>query len=268
MDTRTKGILTTVVSAVFFGCIPFFVKTICAGGGNTLAAAFYRFFLSLPVLYLYLKAHGVSMKMSKEDLAKTVLVTVFGYGGTAVLLFSSYDFIPSGMSTTIHFMYPVFTILGCMIFLKDKVSPMKLLCVALCFGGVLLFYNEESSGSLIGMALAFLSGITYAFYMNAVAAAMIFVMAVSTQRFTLQLTPLAWGTALVFASATSLIGVLGYQTGVKYIGPQNAAILSTFEPITSVIIGILVYQESFSVRTLLGCLCILSAVVIVAKMKD
>ena len=44
MDTRTKGILTTVVSAVFFGCIPFFVKTICAGGGNTLAAAFYRFF--------------------------------------------------------------------------------------------------------------------------------------------------------------------------------------------------------------------------------
>ncbi len=288
MDTRTKGILTTVVSAVFFGCIPFFVKTICAGGGNTLAAAFYRFFLSLPVLYLYLKGHGVSMKMSKEDLAKTVLVTVFGYGGTAVLLFSSYDFIPSGMSTTIHFMYPVFTLLGCMIFLKDKVSPMKLLCVALCFGGVLLFYNEESSGSLIGMALAFLSGITYAFYtiylgrsglqkietlklifyMNAVAAAMIFVMAVSTQRFTLQLTPLAWGTALVFASATSLIGVLGYQTGVKNIGPQNAAILSTFEPITSVIIGILVYQESFSVRTLLGCLCILSAVVIVAKMKD
>ena len=262
MDTRTKGILTTVISAVFFGCIPFFVKTICAGGGNTLAAAFYRFFLSLPVLYLYLKAHGVSMKMSKEDLAKTVLVTVFGYGGTAVLLFSSYDFIPSGMSTTIHFMYPVFTILGCMIFLKDKVSPMKLLCVALCFGGVLLFYNEESSGSLIGMALAFLSGITYAFYT-------IYLGRSGLQKIeTLKLTPLAWGTALVFASATSLIGVLGYQTGVKYIGPQNAAILSTFEPITSVIIGILVYRESFSVRTLLGCLCILSAVVIVAKMKD
>ena len=138
------------------------------------------------------------------------------------------------------------------------------------------------------MGLAFVSGMTYAFYtiylgksglqemgslklifhMNAVAAAMILVMALLTEQFTVQLTPLAWGTAIFFASATSLIGVLGYQIGVRYIGPQSAAILSTFEPITSVIIGILVYQETFTPRTILGCLCILASVVIVAKMKE
>ena len=288
MNTRTKGILATMASAAFFGFIPLFVKTICAGGGNTVSAAFYRFFLSLPVLYLYLRSHGTSMKITGKQLAKIVLITMFGYGGTAVLLFSSYNFIPSGMSTTIHFMYPVFTILGCMIFLKEKVSPLKILCVALCFGGVLLFYNSEGGGNLLGMGLAFVSGMTYAFYtiylgksglqemgslklifhMNAVAAAMILVMALLTEQFTVQLTPLAWGTAIFFASATSLIGVLGYQIGVKYIGPQSAAILSTFEPITSVIIGILVYQETFTPRTILGCLCILSSVVIVAKMKE
>jgi len=74
--------------------------------------------------------------------------------------------------------------------------------------------------------------------------------------------------AVFLAVSASFIGVLGYQVGVKCIGPQNTAILSTFEPITSVILGILVYQESFSLRTLFGCLCILSSVVIVAKMKD
>ena len=288
MNTRTKGILATMASAAFFGFIPLFVKTICAGGGNTVSAAFYRFFLSLPVLYLYLRSQGVSMKITGKQLAKITLITMFGYGGTAVLLFSSYNFIPSGMSTTIHFMYPVFTILGCMIFLKEKVSSLKILCVALCFGGVLLFYNSEGGGNLPGMGLAFVSGITYAFYtiylgksglqemgslklifyMNAVAAAMILVMALLTEQFTVQLTPLAWGTAIFFASATSLIGVLGYQIGVRYIGPQSAAILSTFEPITSVIIGILVYQETFTPRTILGCLCILASVVIVAKMKE
>ena len=228
------------------------------------------------------------MRITRTEFAKIALITIFGYGGTAVLLFSSYNFIPSGMSTTIHFMYPVFTILGCMIFFKEKVSPLKLLCVALCFGGILLFYNGESGGSVLGMALSFLSGVTYAFYtiyleksglqkmenlklifyMNTVAAAMILVMALLTAQFTLRLTPLAWGTAAFFATATSLIGVLGYQIGVKCIGPQNAAILSTFEPITSVIVGVLVYREAFSARTLLGCLCVLSAVVIVAKMKE
>lgn len=288
MNTRTKGLLATMISAVFFGFIPLFVKTICAGGGNSVSAAFYRFFLSVPVLYIYLKAQGISMRITRTEFAKIALITIFGYGGTAVLLFSSYNFIPSGMSTTIHFMYPVFTILGCMIFFKEKVSPLKLLCVVLCFGGILLFYNGESGGSILGMALSFLSGVTYAFYtiyleksglqkmenlklifyMNTVAAAMILVMALLTAQFTLRLTPLAWGTAVFFATATSLIGVLGYQIGVKCIGPQNAAILSTFEPITSVIVGVLVYREAFSARTLLGCLCVLSAVVIVAKMKE
>lgn len=288
MNTRTKGLLATMISAVFFGFIPLFVKTICAGGGNSVSAAFYRFFLSVPVLYIYLKAQGISMRITRTEFTKIALITIFGYGGTAVLLFSSYNFIPSGMSTTIHFMYPVFTILGCMIFFKEKVSPLKLLCVALCFGGILLFYNGESGGSVLGMALSFLSGVTYAFYtiyleksglqkmenlklifyMNTVAAAMILVMALLTTQFTLRLTPLAWGTAVFFATATSLIGVLGYQIGVKCIGPQNAAILSTFEPITSVIVGVLVYREAFSARTLLGCLCVLSAVVIVAKMKE
>lgn len=288
MNTRTKGLLATMISAVFFGFIPLFVKTICAGGGNSVSAAFYRFFLSVPVLYIYLKVQGISMRITRTEFAKIALITIFGYGGTAVLLFSSYNFIPSGMSTTIHFMYPVFTILGCMIFFKEKVSPLKLLCVALCFGGILLFYNGESGGSVLGMALSFLSGVTYAFYtiyleksglqkmenlklifyMNTVAAAMILVMALLTAQFTLRLTPLAWGTAVFFAIATSLIGVLGYQIGVKCIGPQNAAILSTFEPITSVIVGVLVYREAFSARTLLGCLCVLSAVVIVAKMKE
>lgn len=288
MNTRAKGLLATMISAVFFGFIPLFVKTICAGGGNSVSAAFYRFFLSVPVLYIYLKAQGISMRITRTEFAKIALITIFGYGGTAVLLFSSYNFIPSGMSTTIHFMYPVFTILGCMIFFKEKVSPLKLLCVALCFGGILLFYNGESGGSVLGMALSFLSGVTYAFYtiyleksglqkmenlklifyMNTVAAAMILVMALLTAQFTLRLTPLAWGTAVFFATATSLIGVLGYQIGVKCIGPQNAAILSTFEPITSVIVGVLVYREAFSARTLLGCLCVLSAVVIVAKMKE
>ena len=137
MNTRTKGLLATMISAVFFGFIPLFVKTICAGGGNSVSAAFYRFFLSVPILYIYLKAQGISMRITRTEFAKIALITIFGYGGTAVLLFSSYNFIPSGMSTTIHFMYPVFTILGCMIFFKEKVSPLKLLCVALCFGGIL-----------------------------------------------------------------------------------------------------------------------------------
>ena len=288
MNTRTKGFLATVVSATFFGFIPLMVKVVCSGGGTTLAAAFYRFALSLPALYICLKVKKIPMRITKTQLRDIVLITVLGYGGTTLILFSSYNYIPLGMATTIHFTYPVFTILGCVIFLHEKIKKMKVLAVALSFGGILFFYNADGSVSLPGMALAFASGMTYAFYtiylresslkdmdsvklifcLNTVGAAMMGAVALIAGDFTCGLTPAAWAVAVFLAVSASFIGVLGYQVGVKCIGPQNTAILSTFEPITSVILGILVYQESFSLRTLLGCLCILSSVIIVAKMKE
>lgn len=288
MDTRTKGFLATVVSATFFGFIPLMVKVVCSGGGNTLAAAFYRFALSLPVLYMYLRCKKVPMGITKKQLLDIIFITLLGYGGTTVFLFTSYNYIPLGMATTIHFTYPVFTILGCVIFLREKIRKMKVLAVVLSFGGILFFYNGDGSVSLLGMALAFVSGMTYAFYtiylresslkdmdsvklifyLNSVGTVMMLVMSLVTGDFTVDLTPVAWAVAAFLAVSASFIGVLGYQVGVKCIGPQNTSILSTFEPITSVIIGVLVYQEGFTVRTLLGCLCILSSVIIVAKMKE
>ena len=52
------------------------------------------------------------------------------------------------------------------------------------------------------------------------------------------------------------------------MGPQNAAILSTFEPITSLLVGAAVYHETFTAGGMLGCLLILFSVVIVGRMKE
>ncbi len=288
VETKTKGFLATVISATFFGFMPLMVKVICSCGGNTLAAAFYRFFLSLPALYIYLRVKKISLDLSKRELKDIVLITLFGYGGTTILLFSSYAYIPLGMATTIHFTYPVFTIMGCLIFLHEKANPAKLVAVALSFGGILFFYDGDGSVSVPGMAMAFISGMTYAFYtiylrksslkemntmklifyLNTAGAVMMFVMSLATGDFTVDLTVTGWAVATFMAISGSFIGVFGYQSGVKYIGPQNTSILSTFEPITSVIVGVLVYNEGFSMRTLLGCLCILSSVIIVAKIKE
>ena len=288
MNTRTKGFLATVVSATFFGFIPLMVKIVCSGGGNTLAAAFYRFALSLPVLYIYLKCKKIPMGITKTQLRDIILITVLGYGGTTLILFSSYNYIPLGMATTIHFTYPVFTILGCLLFLHEKIVPAKVVAACLSFGGILFFYEADGSVSALGVALAFVSGMTYAFYtiylresslkdmdsvklifcLNTVGAVMMGALALITGDFTASLTQAAWAVAIFLAVSASFIGVLGYQIGVKYIGPQSTSILSTFEPITSVIVGVLVYNEGFSLRTLCGCLCILSSVIIVAKIKE
>lgn len=289
-NKRSFGAAATIASAVLFGCMPLFVKTILAGGGNTLTVTGLRFFLSLPALFLFLKWKNISFSLTRKEVLQIFLLTVFGYGCTPLLLFASYNFIPSGMATTIHFCYPAFTILGCILFLKQKPQAQKLLCVALCMAGILLFYNGggNSSAALPGMILAFISGITYSFYviyldasglqemqtfklifyMHLMASPMIFIAAGLSGSLSFHLSLNAWLIMIFMSLSLCFISVSGFQIGVKYIGPANTTILSTFEPITSLIVGILIYHEPLSLRNMIGCIAILSATIIVGKSKE
>ena len=47
---------------------------------------------------------------------------------------------PSGMATVIHFGYPVFVLLGSLIFLRRRVPKLKIVCVGLCMIGIFLSY--------------------------------------------------------------------------------------------------------------------------------
>jgi len=289
MNERTKGFILVILSAVVFGMIPLIVRSVNACGSNSIMTSFLRFLLSLLPLYLSVRAKKSNLKITKEEALKILLIAVCGFGGTSVLLFLSYTYIPTGMATTIHFVYPVFVIFGSILFLKQKISPMKLVCVALCFGGILLFYNG-GDGALdpLGMLFAFASGITYSFYivyldfsglakmeptrmifyMNTFSALMVGSLAVATGSFTLDISLKGWILALLLAISVSFLAVRSFQMGVRYIGPQNAAILSTFEPITSLVVGILVYQEVLTLAGVIGCVLILSSVVITARMEE
>lgn len=290
LNKRTFGISATIASAALFGCMPLFVKTITAGGGNPLMITFLRFFLSLPALYIFLKWKKISLTITKEELRKLLILTLIGYSGTPALLFASYSYIPSGMATTIHFCYPAFTIIGCILFLKQKPQPAKILSIILCMIGILLFYNEggNSENALLGMGLAFLSGITYSFYviyldasglqemptfktifyMHLIATPFIGLITFISGSFTFSLTPVAWAVMIFMAIALCFISVYGFQIGVKYVGPSTATILSTFEPITSLIVGIFLFNEVLQFKNIIGCIAILTATVIIGKQKE
>ena len=289
MNERTKGFILVILSAVVFGMIPLIVRSVNDCGSNSIMTSFLRFLLSLLPLYLSVRAKKSNLKITKEEALKILLIAVCGFGGTSVLLFLSYTYIPTGMATTIHFVYPVFVIFGSILFLKQKISPMKLVCVALCFGGILLFYNGgDGAVDPLGMLFAFASGVTYSFYivyldfsglakmeptrmifyMNTFSALMVGSLAVATGSFTLDISLKGWILALLLAISVSFLAVRSFQMGVRYIGPQNAAILSTFEPITSLVVGILVYQEVLILAGVIGCVLILSSVVITARMEE
>lgn len=285
MNNKYKGYIAVIISGMIFGCMPLVAKIIFNNGSNPISLVFYRFLFTLPVLYLINKRENISMKVTKKELKLIIIVSIFGYSSTAVLLFLSYNYISTGLATTLHFVYPIFVTIGCILFFKEKLNFVKILCAILCTLGISLFLQDLSiNNGLIGIVLSFLSGITYSFYMILieksslrdippfkltyylclVSSGILFIYSIITKTFTVQISLLGWILTVIFSIVVSVGAVTLLQVGINIIGSQSAAILSTFEPITSVLIGIVIFSEPLNLKIILGIVIIISSVILLA----
>ena len=96
----------------------------------------------------------------------------------------------------------------------------------------------------------------------------LFVLGKVTGQLTFSLTPIAWGLTILISFLTSIFGNAFLQLGVKYCGATTASILCTFEPITSVILGIIFLNESLTIFKLIGCGLIVLAVLLLSLNND
>ncbi len=288
--TAVKGYFFVIASAVIFGCMPLGVKLVYAEGVNSLSMVFLRNFLPLPLLALLAMRGGGSLKLPNGSLKETTLIALFSGCLTATFLFSSYNYISSGTATVFHFIYPAVTVLGSALFLREKVGSGPMTCIVICTAGIALFYNPADPIDPRGSSLALLSGVTYATYILLLSryhykdmsgfklslyvclftSIFLFFTGFFTRQLTFPHSIRGWLLALLVSCMISVGAVVLFQQGTFLIGGQRAAILSTFEPITSLVVGALVFDEAIGIRTLIGSLLVVLATIIIAlfDMRD
>lgn len=285
MHDRKVGIIAVLISAIIFGCMGLMTSVIYKEGGNSMSVTLYRFVLALPLLYFLIKRNkDINIKVNKNELLKIILVSIFGYCGTALLLYTSFNYLATGTATTIHFVYPVLVILAEIIFFKERPTLIKISSVILCVLGILLFYNGDNKINILGLIIAFTSGITYTFYiiylsksslkeMNtikltfylcAVSSVFLFIICLVTDSLILDISLKGWLFCLLLSLSVSFGAVCLFQHGLKLIGSQSASILSTFEPITSILIGIFIFNDPINYKIVLGFIVIVTASILVA----
>lgn len=286
MNFRYTGYLCVILSAVIFGCMPVMAQIIYGGGGNALSLVFFRSLFALPALFLLMvRTEKKNIGVSWKTLLKITILTGFGLALTPIFLFTSYNYVSSGTAMVIHFVYPVLVLLGCTLFFHERIGKVKLLCVLICTSGIALLCDLSAGGRPLGMILAFISGITYSFYIiyldksnlktmghfklgfycALITSVLLLLYTLFTGTLTLSMTPAAWGTAVLFANIVTVGAVVLFQLGIKKAGPQNAAILSAFEPLTSLIIGILFLGEAINLRMGIGVILILASVIMLTR---
>ena len=101
-----SGLFYAVLSSATFGLIPLFSIPLLSIGIGSPTILFYRFALAAVIMAIIMLAGGYSFAIRREVVGRVILLAML-YAATAVLLMESYKYIPSGIATTIHFLYPL-----------------------------------------------------------------------------------------------------------------------------------------------------------------
>lgn len=144
---QTKGFVYGILSSATFGLIPLFALPALKAGMDLESVVVYRFGLSTLFLGMYLLLTKHPMKISSKELVTLVGLGLL-YGITSLFLTTSYLYIPSGMATTIHFLYPV-VVTSIMIFVfKERLSPSILMAFILALVGIFILTSGEGNGTI------------------------------------------------------------------------------------------------------------------------
>jgi len=149
-----------LLSTFYFSIMNVFIKKV--NHLPVMELVFFRCFISFSMCYIYLTRHHISKRGTNRG-----LLLARGITGTFALylFFVSLHEMPLGTAVTIQYMSPIFTSIIAIFYLKEKISLSQWLFFIISFSGVLVLKGFDSRISmgvlLIGICSAFMSGISY-----------------------------------------------------------------------------------------------------------
>ncbi len=280
---KFKGFLYGIVASSTFGLLPLFTLPVMGEGLTTFSILSYRMLFASILVAVLMLIGRVSFATNLKEL-RWFAVLGFLYYGSAALLFQAYGGMASGLATTLHFMYPVSVTVIMALVYKQRPSVVTICAIILSLVGVALLCLRESNtgvSSLLSILLVLLSGVCYAVYLVLVSTVKrinqqnsqkltfyvlmfsgAFFMLSTLQGGGLQIIPSASAgiNLLLMATLPTLLSNLALVRSVKNIGSTLTSVLGAMEPLTAIIVGILVFDESLRGLMVVGIILILVSV--------
>jgi drug/metabolite transporter (DMT)-like permease len=160
---------------------------------------------------------------------------------------------------------------------------MKVLALLVALVGMVLTIGPVGGGQPLGIVLALTSASIYAAYIlvgsrlsgqaGAVASATVILPAAAVGSGVLAAlhgpalphTLEGWAAIVAIALVSTVLPIVTFFAGLGRVGPSTAAILSTVEPVVTVLLAMLFLHETMGPLQVVGGLCILGAVVALAR---
>lgn len=272
-----------IITGITYGLNPLFGMPLMNKGVSIDSILFFRYGIAVLILGAILFFDKQSFKISRKQAGVLLLLGLL-YTSSSIFLFEAYKYIPSGLATTLIFLYPVLVAL-IMVFLRVVPSWQVWLAIAATFGGVILMTQSNSSHEInpIGVLLSLGSALVYALFIVIInrskvisnisnslltfyalfVGAIIFLFCIATSGGDIMAgidTKVDWLNIVGLAILPTIVSTATLAIATRNIGATKASVLGVFEPITAILVGTLVFGEALTNNIIIGILIAMFAV--------
>ena len=275
------GYLAGIISGITYGMNPLFGVPVINKGLDVNSLLFYRYGVATLLMLAYMLVSRKQIRISWRQLGLMTLLGIL-FTGCSITLFEAYKYIPSGIATSILYVYPIMVAL-IMMFLGQFPSWQTWVSIFAGVAGAVLLSIKGGGGFIDwkGILLVVASGLCYTlfivivnqsrqikalpnltltFYCFLVGSVMLFCLS----GFGMSLNPVpdtvSWLNVLGLAVLPTAIATITLAAATKAVGATKTSILGILEPLTAIFIGTLVFHEAFTLNVALGVVLILFAI--------
>jgi drug/metabolite transporter (DMT)-like permease len=280
---RLTGILLIAISAAAFGSLGILGRFAYADGLDAVTLLFLRFTLAAGLMAVLLWVRRESLPRGSV-LLRLIGMGAVGYVGQSYCYLTAIRYASPGLVALLLYLYPVIVALLSVVFLHEGLTRTKVMALGLALLGTALTVGPEG-GRLTGVLLALSAAGIYSVYIvvgtqvmkqgSAIQSSAV-IFASAGAMFGLLTaaggphwphSASGWFTILLIVLIPTLVAVVAFLAGLARIGPTNAAMLSTLEPVVTVLLAAWLLGEHLKAISLLGGGLILAAVLILTRQE-
>ena len=279
MKTLSKnaiiGYPAGIITGITYGLNPLFAVPLMNNGASIESILFFRYSFAVVLLGAFLILTKQSFRITARQ-AGVLFALGLLYTSSSIFLFEAYNYIASGLATTLVFLYPVLVAI-IMVFLRVVPSWPVWLSIAATFGGVIIMTQGSGGDSInpVGVVLSLGSALVYALFIviinrsKAIArisntlltfysltvGAIVFWSKISFSDTAISAgitTGSDWLNLVGLALLPTIVSTATLAIATRNIGATKASVLGVFEPITAILIGTLMFGEPLTTNILLG----------------
>ncbi|MCW2824165.1 MAG: EamA family transporter [Aeromicrobium sp.] len=282
MSSRLAGALLIALSAVAFGSMAIFGVWAQDDGTSTPALILVRFTLASAVLVAVMRARRVPLPPVRQVLPVAAMGGI-GYVGQSYCYFLALEHAQASLVALLLYLFPAFVAILAAVFLRERIGLVTCVALVVALSGTALVVGG-GSGRPLGIALGIGAAVIYSVYITVgsvvtrgidtiavttivcVAAAVVCgvvvaVLGVSGHPAAFPASASGWASLVAIAGFCTVVAIIAFFAGLPLLGPTSTSVLSTLEPVVTVVLATWLLSESLTGVQAVGGALVLGAVV-------